>query len=135
MDLFAPDVYENLHGQTKREIRSAVSDQSAEMVSMLMSETQSRILDLLNLIALMGRLAEENKELVVRMFLEIGQREYRFIEQSGFWFGLLFGCVQVRFHCRARINVLSVRHRSTISMMPGGYYQRQVSLSDGSRIT
>ena len=109
MDLIAPDVYENLHDHTKREIRSAVSDQSAEMVSTLMSETQSRILELLNLIALMGRLAEENKEQVVKMFLEIGQREYRFVEQSGLWFGLLFGCMQVRFNYWTRMHT-SAQH-------------------------
>lgn len=95
MDMFAPNVYDSLHVQTKREIRRAVSDQSAVMVSKLMSETQSRILELLDLVSLMGRLAEENKEEVVTMFLELGQREYRFVELSGLLFGFLFGCVQV----------------------------------------
>jgi len=94
MDMLVPNVYDSLHAQTKQEIRRAVSDQSADMVSKLMAATQSRILELLDLISLMGRLAEENKAEVVTMFLEVGKREYKFVELSGLFFGFLFGCVQ-----------------------------------------
>lgn len=95
MDLMVPQVYDALYPQTKREIRIAIEDQSAEMVAALMQKTQSRILELLDLISLMGRLAEENKEQVVTMFMEVGQREYKFVELSGLWFGFIFGCIQV----------------------------------------
>lgn len=95
MDLFAPNVYFALSSSTKDELRKAVSDQSAEMVTLLMAQVRDKVLSLLDLCGLVGRLAEEKKAKVVQMFLEVGQKEYRFVELSGLWFGLLFGGIQV----------------------------------------
>lgn len=112
LDMFSSNLYEDLPTQTKNEIRFAVSDRSAEMVSTLMTETQSRIRDLLDLVSLVGRLAEENKEHVVVMFLEVGKKEYKFIELSGLFFGFLFGLIQAN----------SILFRFEIlSCVPGGY--------------
>lgn len=36
----------------------------------------------------------ENKALLNRIFLEVGDKEFKFIERSGFAFGLLFGIIQ-----------------------------------------
>jgi len=95
LDLFAPNVYFALSSSTKDELRKVVTDQSAEMVTLMMTQIRDKVLSLLDLCGLVGRLAEENKSKVVQMFLEVGQKEYRFVEMSGLWFGLFFGGIQV----------------------------------------
>ncbi|MCC2636787.1 MAG: hypothetical protein K0Q68_506 [Moraxellaceae bacterium] len=42
-----------------------------------------------------GRQMEADKALVVRMFIEVGDQEIRFIINASFWIGLVFGVVQM----------------------------------------
>ena len=43
----------------------------------------------------LGRLARERRDKIVQIFQEVGAQEFTFIERSGFYFGFLFGVVQV----------------------------------------
>jgi uncharacterized membrane protein YheB (UPF0754 family) len=52
----------------------------------------SQILDLTRIVT---RVVKKRPEIMVRMFLEIGHAEFGFIKNSGWWFGLLFGLVQL----------------------------------------
>ena len=51
--------------------------------------------EVLDLKAMVVKLCEANKQDVVRMFQEVGESEFRIIENSGAYFGFLFGVVQM----------------------------------------
>lgn len=54
-----------------------------------------RMSELLDLQSVVVKAVKKQPQLVTRMFLEIGELEFRFIERSGWWFGLGFGLVQL----------------------------------------
>jgi uncharacterized membrane protein YheB (UPF0754 family) len=55
---------------------------------------QEHIDDILDLRTMCIKQSVENKELVVNIFQECGENEFRFIRNSGFYFGFLFGIFQ-----------------------------------------
>lgn len=62
------------------------------------SVVQAVIADIDNLVdvkTMCGRQLETHRELVVRIFQEVGDREFRFIVNVSFWIGLAFGVVQM----------------------------------------
>lgn len=66
----------------------------------VIEDLQNHVYDVLDLKAMVVRLALENKQDVVRMFQEVGESEFRIIEHSGFYFGFAFGIVQmITFYC------------------------------------
>ncbi len=60
----------------------------------LMEDLNPIIADVLDLEEMTVKVFEEDKELLNRTFLEVGDKEFRFIERSGFYFGFLFGIAQ-----------------------------------------
>ncbi|GMH42194.1 hypothetical protein BSKO_10113 [Bryopsis sp. KO-2023] len=89
-----PAVWQALPQYVKDEVLLVVEKESAHFTLLLMERVKNRILEVLDLKGLVQRWAEENKRVFVEVFLEIGQTEYRFVEWSGWWFGLLFGGIQ-----------------------------------------
>ena len=60
----------------------------------LMEELKVNIEDVMDLKHLVVTTALTQKELVVKMFQQVGEKEFSFIRLSGFYFGFLFGVIQ-----------------------------------------
>lgn len=71
-----------------------VNDRLPEIVDNIMSELTERIDELLDLEWLAIRELSNDPRLLIRIFQECGEEEFKFIINSGIYFGLLFGAVQ-----------------------------------------
>lgn len=61
----------------------------------IMEDVKNNITDIFNLKKMAVDHLTQNKELMNRIFLEVGHKEFKFIEYSGFYFGFLFGIAQM----------------------------------------
>lgn len=61
----------------------------------IMSEVREHITEIFNLKKMAVEQLVQNKPLMNRIFLEVGSKEFKFIEYSGFYFGFLFGVLQM----------------------------------------
>lgn len=60
----------------------------------VMEEVKVNITEIFNLKKMAVEQLMQNKDLLNRIFLEVGHKEFKFIERSGFYFGFLFGVLQ-----------------------------------------
>lgn len=60
-----------------------------------MQEVKDNITEIFNLKQMTINHLSNNKELMNRMFLDVGDKEFQFIEYSGLYFGFLFGLAQM----------------------------------------
>ncbi|MCB1838558.1 MAG: hypothetical protein KDH99_13205, partial [Alcanivoracaceae bacterium] len=67
------------------------------MLDNLMEDMHANIEDLIDPKELIIKKLSENKELLNRVFWECGETEFKFVINSGFWFGGLFGVLQMFF--------------------------------------
>lgn len=98
-------------------------------VHLMLDAIKSNILNILDLRKYAERRAMENANVMADIFSKIGRAECRFIEQSGFVFGFLFGCIQVRFIlfediCKLIIRLLGV----SLCVFNAGYQCHQYNL-------
>ncbi|WCL81665.1 DUF445 family protein [Saprospira sp. CCB-QB6] len=61
----------------------------------IMQEVKDNITEIFNLKQMTINHLSNNKELMNRMFLDVGDKEFKFIEYSGLYFGFLFGIAQM----------------------------------------
>ena len=54
------------------------------------------MLEIVNVRAMLGRIVDKDKSLLSNIFLKVGGNEFVFIKRSGFYFGFVFGIIQVR---------------------------------------
>lgn len=90
-----PAVWERLPQAVKSAIYQRLRDEMPRRLHDLMHETAERIEDLLDLKHMLIQRLDGDKNLLNRLFLEAGSAEFRFIIRSGFYFGFLFGLVQL----------------------------------------
>ncbi|MEE8525789.1 MAG: hypothetical protein V3T72_17765 [Thermoanaerobaculia bacterium] len=76
-------VYESLRGQFPRVVHD------------LMDDIGSRVEELIDFKHMITQRLVEDRGLLNRLFIESGDREFRFIIRSGLYFGFLFGLVQL----------------------------------------
>lgn len=110
MKLLMPAVWTSLPSYVRDEIATTVEKKSEDLVAKMMLEVRSNVLDIIDLKGYAERRADQNKEVMVDIFLKIGKSEIKFIERSGFYFGFLFGAVQVCFE-----NQCAIQHRQFVS--------------------
>jgi len=92
---FSPTVWASLPTEVHDEIFEAVREHTRGFVVALMAEMQSNILKVFDLKHMVIGITVQNKDYLVDMFQTIGDEEFVFIERSGFYFGFLFGLVQM----------------------------------------
>lgn len=95
MMIEAPLVWKSLSEVQKNKIYARVSRKMPEAVRNMMQEMKEDIGNLLDLKKLVTDVLLDDKELINQIFLRVGHKEFRFIEISGFYFGFLFGLVQM----------------------------------------
>ncbi len=91
----APMVWRMLPKSKKEEIYDQISAQIPEITKDLMADIKENIRELIDLKALAVSVLINDKRLVNQIFLEVGKKEFKFIERSGFFFGFLFGVPQM----------------------------------------
>ena len=82
-----PEVKEQIFTIAHQEVRSRSSH--------IIGEVIDNIEDLIDIQDIVVQTVRKDKTLMNRMFLEIGAKEFKFIEKSGAYFGFLFGLIQL----------------------------------------
>ncbi|MFK7969027.1 MAG: DUF445 domain-containing protein [Bacteroidia bacterium] len=90
----APLIWDNAPALLKRRIYQRASEDLPDIIELLMREVKNEITDLFDLKGMVVEALEHDKPLLNHIFLKVGEKEFRFIERSGFYFGFAFGIVQ-----------------------------------------
>ncbi|MEM7659583.1 MAG: hypothetical protein AAF399_25940 [Bacteroidota bacterium] len=97
MEEQAPVLWESVPRMVKNRLLLKAADDLPEVIEVLMLDIKNHISELFDLRAMVVEELESDPELLNQIFLKVGEKEFRFIERSGFYFGLLFGLVQMTF--------------------------------------
>lgn len=90
-----PELWRNLPDPMKRAIYDRVRRKLPVAVDGLMQDVGEQIEHLLDMRMMVIELMADDKDLTNRMFLEAGEAEFRFIVNSGLYFGFALGLVQM----------------------------------------
>ena len=88
-------MWENAGEVMQNMVRDNIRTEVRDIVIKITDDFSSNITDILDLEQVVLDAVMENRALMSMMFLEVGEAEFKFIERSGIWFGLLFGIVQM----------------------------------------
>lgn len=88
-------IWESLPQSIKERIYGRVTDELPRLIQDMMIDISENIYDLFDLKKMVIEALLEDKQLMVDIFLKCGAEEFKFIERSGFYFGFLFGLVQM----------------------------------------
>jgi len=92
-----PTFWENLPHSARKMVYDRVSKRAPELVDELVGDIADNIEDLLDIKGMVTERLVADKQLLNRIFLECGEEEFRFIINSGLYFGFAFGLVQMAF--------------------------------------
>jgi uncharacterized membrane protein YheB (UPF0754 family) len=81
--------------EVKEQVVTAAEAEVNRLTREVLSDAQAHVGDLLDLERIVTSAVEDDKELMNRIFLRVGAKEFKFIERSGLYFGFLFGLVQL----------------------------------------
>lgn len=88
-------LWENLPRILKNRAYTRIRRQLPQLMDGLIEDMQANIEDLVDPKELIIKKLSEDKNLLNRVFWECGEAEFKFVVNSGFWFGLMFGIVQM----------------------------------------
>lgn len=88
-------LWENLPVTLKKRVYAQVRKQIPDIMDKLVKDMGANIENLMDLKHMVVSHMENDKALVVRMFLEVGNKEVQFVVNASFWIGLAFGVVQM----------------------------------------
>ncbi|MCC6200021.1 MAG: hypothetical protein IT466_04520 [Moraxellaceae bacterium] len=88
-------LWDNLPLMVKRRVYSRVRRQLPSIMDNMVDDMAENIEELLDLKQMVVTLLSGNKALMVRVFKDVGDVELRFVVNSGFYFGFLFGLIQM----------------------------------------
>ena len=88
---YEPVLWENLPRAAKNLILKRVKDDAPEMVKAIMEQIRENVTEMFDLTDMVVTTLVRDKELINRVFLETGQKEFDFIGRSGCYFGAFFG--------------------------------------------
>ena len=95
MEKKVPVIWEAAPSLVKSQILQRASEDLPEVVEDLMQDVKNNITDLFDLRSMVIEALENDRNLLNQIFLKVGDKEFRFIERSGLYFGFLFGLVQM----------------------------------------
>ncbi|NMT62017.1 DUF445 domain-containing protein [Marinobacter orientalis] len=90
-----PTFWENLPASARRLVYERVRKSAPQLVDNLVDDVSNNIEDLLDIKSMVIERLAKDKLLLNRIFIECGEAEFRFIINSGFYFGFLFGLIQM----------------------------------------
>lgn len=88
-------LWENLPLMVKNRIYARARRQIPEIMDNIVDDMAQNIEQLIDLKTMVVRMMVENRSLVVRIFQEVGDKELKFVVNSGAYFGFLFGLIQL----------------------------------------
>lgn len=88
-------VWKVLPSPLKRRVYERVRQKMPELVDGLVTEIAADVEELIDFKHMIVSKLQNDKALLNRLFLEAGEAEFRFIVRSGFYFGFLFGLIQL----------------------------------------
>lgn len=92
---YMPTTWNNIPKEVKDDIIVSADDESNKFLVAFMKDMQAHIDDVVDIKEMSVNACVENKHLIVKIFQECGDVEFKFIKISGFYFGFLFGLVQM----------------------------------------
>lgn len=98
-----PQLWKLLPAKIKERIYDEVAAKLPAVVDDLVYDLGENIDDILDLEHLAVEELTNNRKLLVRIFQECGEREFRFIINSGIYFGALFGFIQMLVWMQAQL--------------------------------
>lgn len=90
-----PVLWDNAGEVMQQMIEKGVREKVREVTIKIVDDFGDNIEDVLDLERVVIDAVVRDKKLMSMMFLQVGEAEFKFIERSGIWFGLLFGIVQM----------------------------------------
>src|SRR5699024_6768757 len=90
-----PTFWENLPASARRIVYERVRRATPQLVDNLVGDVADNIEELLDMKGMVVERLTTDKQLLNRTFLECSEAEFRFIVNSGFYFGFLFGLIQM----------------------------------------
>ena len=91
----APGIWERLPHNIKKQLYDRVERELPGVIEEMFKDIQNNIHDLLDFKRMVMDALLKDKKLMNEIFLRCGKDEFRFIERSGWYFGMLFGLVQM----------------------------------------
>lgn len=88
-------LWDNLPVMVKKRVYSRVRRQLPSIMDNMVDDMAENIEELVDLKQMVVKLLSRDKALMVRVFKDVGDVELRFVVNSGFYFGFLFGLVQM----------------------------------------
>ncbi|WP_420467646.1 DUF445 domain-containing protein [Panacagrimonas sp.] len=92
---YEPALWETLPASLKELIIRRVQDDAPEVVAQIMDQIKENITTVFDLKDMVVTTLVRDKALINKIFLETGKDEFRFIGNSGFYFGFIFGIFQM----------------------------------------
>ena len=97
MEEIMPVAWANTPLILKKRFYRRVVTLAPTLANNMLEDIEKNLDQLLDLNEMVVQQLTDDPALLVRIFKEIGETEMKFGVNSGFWFGLLFGCIQMYF--------------------------------------
>lgn len=91
----APKVWEAMPLKLKQRIYKRARAHAPQIIEEMMSEVQSNIDEVFDLKGMITSAFTDNPEMLVKVIQEVGYKELTFVQNSGAYFGFLFGIAQM----------------------------------------
>jgi uncharacterized membrane protein YheB (UPF0754 family) len=92
---YMPTVWASLPKEVKDDVVVTMDQECEPFMSAFMKDMQDHVDDVVDIKHMTVTACVANKPLIVKIFQECGDQEFKFIRQSGFYFGFLFGILQM----------------------------------------
>ena len=92
---YMPQLWEKLPQEVKDDIVVTVDAEGQTLMSGFMKDMQEHVDDVVDIKHMTVSACVQNKDLIVNIFQECGDQEFIFIRRSGFYFGFMFGIIQM----------------------------------------
>jgi len=92
-----PQMWNALSPEVKNQVFKIAEDEIKAMSVEVFKEAAASIESLIDVKRIVTEAVKRDKSLMNETFLRVGKKEFKFIEISGFWFGLVFGVPQLVF--------------------------------------
>lgn len=90
-----PQTWGSIPQAVKDDIIVTADNESGKFMTEFMKDMQAHIDDVVDIKEMSVNACVQNKHLIVKIFKECGDKEFDFIRNSGFYFGLMFGIVHM----------------------------------------
>ena len=92
---YMPETWERLPKEVKDDVVITADQECSNFMADFMQDVQDHVDDVVDIKHMAVSACVQHKDLIVKIFQECGDKEFVFIRRSGFYFGFLFGCIQM----------------------------------------